>query len=271
MRSRMTAARSRLRRHTRAQPVPQRPHQPGAACQPATPDCQRRDRAGDYHQHARQRHAASAVSGRRHRRLSPESVHRRVSLQLATDELTRRLSKGLQLLASYTYAKSLDNASGRGETDASTILGNQFDSSANRGVSDFDRTHRFVLSYLWDLPRPAFAARSRPDGYCCPTGKWPGSSPRCPVSRLTSWTPPRAPSISVQTADYPGPTGQQERRATRRPPTSRLDTFFNPFAFVRPVVQAGQVIPSSNGVAVAGAQGTDIGNVGRNVLRGPNK
>jgi hypothetical protein len=45
--------------------------------------------------------------------------------------------------------------------------------------------------------------------------------------------------------------------------------FFNPFAFVRPIVQTGQLIPSSNGTAVAGAPGTDIGNVGRNVLRGP--
>jgi hypothetical protein len=45
--------------------------------------------------------------------------------------------------------------------------------------------------------------------------------------------------------------------------------WFNPFAFVRPVVQIGQAIPSSNGIALAGAQGTDIGNVGRNVLRGP--
>jgi hypothetical protein len=45
--------------------------------------------------------------------------------------------------------------------------------------------------------------------------------------------------------------------------------FFNPFAFVRPVIQTGQPIPSSNGAAMAGAQGTDIGNVGRNVLRGP--
>jgi hypothetical protein len=35
------------------------------------------------------------------------------------------------------------------------------------------------------------------------------------------------------------------------------------------VVQAGQPIPSSNGAAVAAAQGTDLGNVGRNVLRGP--
>jgi len=29
------------------------------------------------------------------------------------------------------------------------------------------------------------------------------------------------------------------------------------------------LIPSSNGTAIAGATGTDLGNVGRNVLRGP--
>jgi hypothetical protein len=45
--------------------------------------------------------------------------------------------------------------------------------------------------------------------------------------------------------------------------------FFNPFAFVRPVIQAGQLIPSSNGTARADGLGTDFGNVGRNVLRGP--
>jgi hypothetical protein len=37
------------------------------------------------------------------------------------------------------------------------------------------------------------------------------------------------------------------------------------------VVPAGQLIPSSNGTATAGATGTDIGNVGRNVLRGPHQ
>ena len=52
--------------------------------------------------------------------------------------------------------------------------------------------------------------------------------------------------------------------------------FFNPFAFARPIVSAGQLIPSSNIGAVAGAPCglptivcTDFGNVGRNVLRGP--
>ncbi|PYS53637.1 MAG: TonB-dependent receptor plug, partial [Acidobacteria bacterium] len=84
------------------------------------------------------------------------------SLQMS---LTKRLSNGVQLLASYTYGKSLDNASGGSAStgdvlETASIAGNQLDNRANRGVSDFDRTHRFVLSYLWDLPPPAFAERS---------------------------------------------------------------------------------------------------------------
>ena len=59
--------------------------------------------------------------------------------------------------------------------------------------------------------------------------------------------------------------------ATRVTVTSNAPSgyFFNPFAFARPVVLANQPIPSSGGAAVAGAVGTDIGAVGRNILRGP--
>src|SRR5258706_8565971 len=46
-------------------------------------------------------------------------------------------------------------------------------------------------------------------------------------------------------------------------------SFFNATVFARPTVQSGQPIPSSGGTATAGAMGTDIGNVGRNCLRGP--
>lgn len=188
------------------------------------------------------------------------------SLQMS---LTRRLSKGLQLLASYTYAKSLDNASGQAVFDTSTILGNQFDDRANRGVSDFDRTHRFVLSYLWDLPRPAFAARSTAGrrllsdwqvaGIITAMSGMPidivdsnaGSFYFGPNSGLSrpSW----APGATPRTAMTNVPEGY----------------YFNPLAFARPFVQELQPIPSSNGTAIANALGTDIGNVGRNVLRGP--
>ena len=45
--------------------------------------------------------------------------------------------------------------------------------------------------------------------------------------------------------------------------------FFNPSALARPTIVAGQPIPSSGGTAIAGMVGTDIGDVGRNCLRGP--
>jgi hypothetical protein len=183
--------------------------------------------------------------------------------------LTKRLSKGLQLLASYTFAKSLDNASGQGEIDTSLILGNQFDNRANRGVSDFDRTHRFVLSYLWDLPRPAFAARSTAGRLLFSNWQVAG------IITAMSGTP-----IDIVDSNagsfYFGPNSGLSRPswatgATRRTAMTNVPAgyFFNPLAFVRPVVQSVQSIPSSNGTAIANAIGTDIGNVGRNVLRGP--
>jgi hypothetical protein len=36
----------------------------------------------------------------------------------------------------------------------SGITGNQADDRSNYGLSDFDRVHRFVLSYFYELPRP---------------------------------------------------------------------------------------------------------------------
>ena len=198
------------------------------------------------------------------------------SLQMS---LTRRLSKGLQLLASYTYAKSLDNASGQAEIDTSTILGNQFDDRANRGVSDFDRTHRFVsdfdrthrfvLSYLWDLPRPAFAARSTAGRLLL--SDWQVAGIITAMSGL-----PIDIVDSNAGSFYFGPISGLSRPswapgATRRTAMTNVPAgyFFNPLAFVRPAVQDLQPIPSSNGTAIANALGTDIGNVGRNVLRGP--
>jgi len=188
------------------------------------------------------------------------------SLQMS---LTRRLTKGLQLLASYTYAKSLDNASGQAGLDTSHILGNQFDSRANRGVSDFDLTHRFVLSYLWDLPRPAFAARSTAGRLLLSNWQVAG------IITAMSGQPFDIIDSNAGSFYFGANSGLSRPSwapgATRDTATSNVPPgyFFNPFAFVRPVVLAGQLIPSSKGSATAGAAGTDFGNVGRNVLRGP--
>ncbi len=52
----------------------------------------------------------------------------------------------------------------------------------------------------------------------------------------------------------------------RRPSSRRVALSF---AALTCTVLTGQLIPSSNGAAIAVVNGTDFGNVGRNVLRGP--
>src|SRR5207237_229104 len=190
------------------------------------------------------------------------------SLQMS---LTKRLSKGVRLLASYTYAKSLDNASGNSDSagdfaaDTGAIGGNQLDNRANRGVSDFDRTHRFVLSYLWDLPRPAFARKSTAGRLLLSNWQVAGivtAMSGLPIDIVDGGAGSLYGFSGILTFARPN----WAAGATRSTATTNIPSgyFFNPSAFVRPVVQTGQLIPSANGTARADAPGTDIGNVGRN-------
>lgn len=84
--------------------------------------------------------------------------------------LTKRLSRGLQFNAAYTFSKSIDNSSadpgstaGGGKPDLPnvgfTAQGNAFDTNANRAVSDFDRPHRFSMSFVYDIP--SFGSKSK--------------------------------------------------------------------------------------------------------------
>ena len=62
---------------------------------------------------------------------------------------TQRLSRSLQFNASYTWSKSLDYNS----FSSGGIVGqNSYDLHGDRGLSDFDARHRFVMSALYDLP-----------------------------------------------------------------------------------------------------------------------
>jgi hypothetical protein len=67
--------------------------------------------------------------------------------------LQQRLAFGLSLLGSYTYGKSIDNASGIFSSAGDpNYPQNSFDPGAERGRSGFDVRHRFSLSYSYDLP-----------------------------------------------------------------------------------------------------------------------
>jgi hypothetical protein len=77
--------------------------------------------------------------------------------------LTQRLSRGLHFNAAYTWSKSIDTSSsdpgstaGSGKPDVPNtgfvVQGDLRNLDANRAVSDFDRTHRFSLSFVYDVP-----------------------------------------------------------------------------------------------------------------------
>jgi len=71
--------------------------------------------------------------------------------------LTKRLSHGIQFLASYTFSKSLDTDGSEinGISANNTIpLGDQNSPSQRWGRSSIDRTHRFVFSTTWTLGGP---------------------------------------------------------------------------------------------------------------------
>jgi hypothetical protein len=62
--------------------------------------------------------------------------------------LEKRYSHGLQFQASYTYSKSLDNASSFEELVGPTNFNSTY------GPSLFDARHRFVFNVVWQLPVP---------------------------------------------------------------------------------------------------------------------
>src|SRR5438093_1615667 len=52
---------------------------------------------------------------------------------------------------SYTFSKSIDNASSIGGAGG-TVAQNAFDLAAERGLSNFDQSHRLNVDYIWELP-----------------------------------------------------------------------------------------------------------------------
>ncbi len=65
----------------------------------------------------------------------------------------KRFSQGFTFLASYTFSKAIDDSSGVPASTATTNNPqNSFDLRAERGLSEFDVRHRFVASFIYELP-----------------------------------------------------------------------------------------------------------------------
>ena len=151
----------------------------------------------------------------------------------------RRMAKRLSVGAAYTWAKSIDNASS--DRSATDVPIDSQNARAERGPSDFDRTHVFTANFIWNLP--ALAKRALPARLAL--GGWQFSG----ITRLWSGRP----FDVTMSQDVAGIGATQNQRPdivgdTNGPRT--VEEWFNRAAFVRPKT------------------GT-FGNMGRNSLRGP--
>jgi hypothetical protein len=80
--------------------------------------------------------------------------------------IQQRLAFGLSLLGSYTFGKSIDNASGVfSSTGDPNYPQNSYNLAAERGRSGFDVRQRFSLSYSYDLPFGKGKALLADDGW----------------------------------------------------------------------------------------------------------
>src|SRR6266404_297029 len=77
--------------------------------------------------------------------------------------VSRRLTHGMYFQAAYTFSRTYDNVSGSLSTDelnatrngqnGANIYNDQSNVQQNKARGDFDRPHRLVVSYSYDLPR----------------------------------------------------------------------------------------------------------------------
>jgi hypothetical protein len=176
--------------------------------------------------------------------------------------LRKRFGHGIAFLASYTYAKAIDDVSSFNITGSASqpvagendLAQNPFDLAAERGRSMFDSRHRFVLSYQWSLP----FWRQAHTWYQHVLGDWQLNG----IVTLQSGTPftvfepadvslqGSAPEISGFSSNRPNVVGDPNSG----PKTAQ--EWFNTSAFAR-------ITPDPNSPV------QQFGNEGRNTVQGP--
>ncbi|HKE59516.1 MAG TPA: hypothetical protein VKB46_22555, partial [Pyrinomonadaceae bacterium] len=195
--------------------------------------------------------------------------------------VSKRLSHHFQFLAAYTFSKSIDSAADTLGSAAFGFFGDPFfgeqvfndqnDVSAQRGLSDFDRRHRFVVSYTWELPQPVshrgVAFSKMAEGWAISGVVTLQSG--LPFSILDSAAGTLfGPSTSFTTGSViAGATLQDALRVGSV--SSRVNQFFNTSIFApAPFIPDGALI---DGQFPVSGGGTIFGNLGRNILTGPDQ
>ncbi len=168
--------------------------------------------------------------------------------------VTKRLSHGLQFLASYTWSKNLDTTSGSGglsNFELGFLTNDQTNQRQARGPDDFDRTHRGVLSLVYTPP----ALTTGPEVLRHTLSGWMMSA----LAAAQSGTPVTAIDTTAGSV-YGNLSGFSRAECTGLNPAtpgsvySRINGYLAQDAFTSP--------PSIG-------DGTGFGNCGVGILRGP--
>ncbi len=174
------------------------------------------------------------------------------SLQL---NLERRLAQtgffhGVTILANYTYSKAIDDLPVGAGVEATNVSALPFNAPGRHqfdtGVSDFDHTHLFVLSYNWQLP----ALKGHSAWMTALLGRWETSG----ILTLQS-----GDSFTVLAGKDQSQTGLSEDRAVL------LGSAYGTGGCVNVSPCLNWLNPSSFGLPAVGT----FGNLGRNSIRGP--
>ncbi len=187
--------------------------------------------------------------------------------------VTKRFSRGFQFNTFYTWSKSMDiqssdpgSTAGGGKPDVPNtgfvVQGNQRNLKANRAVSDFDRTHRFSLSYVWELPlgKGKVASGWQVSGFTQIQSGSPFSifAAEPEIANITQFSNLTRGSGGLYRAGFGRPSLCGSLDDLRQQASDPTRGYFNSSALCSPMTFAGGY-PSNQG----------FGNLGRNVLRGP--
>jgi hypothetical protein len=193
--------------------------------------------------------------------------------------LSHQYNMGLYFQAAYTYSKSMDNASGSSFQDelngSSGSWGDLLNTKSAIGLSDFDRTHRLVVSYNYELPFAKWA-HIADSGLGRVASGWSING----VTVYQSGTPFMIYDSSALTLQ--DPEGIQGTNFAFLPPgvplksvltSGNVRSRLNNYVDLTKFVVGGNCVDNQNNIVLSTSPActgfSAIGNVARNQLRGP--
>jgi outer membrane receptor protein involved in Fe transport len=169
-------------------------------------------------------------------------------LHAGTLRVRKRMSRGLSVGGSYTFSKSIDNASSIGG-GAVVVAQNPLDLAAERGLSSFDVRHKLTGDFLYELPFGTGKKWLETGTLGKILGDWTWSG----TFTIQSGSPWTARVLGNTTDVAGGANGSLRADVTGQPiqlPSPTVQEWFNTAAFTLP--------PSGQ-----------FGNAGRNTIIGP--